>query len=66
MSCVDNAGAGGRRRPARAYGAARLCDVLPRPTQLPVGGTAADTGLNAPTRSLQARPTRCQRPPDRR
>ena len=30
------------------YGAARLRDVLPRLAQLPIGGTAVGTGLNAP------------------
>jgi fumarate hydratase class II len=30
------------------YGAARLRDVLPRLGQLPIGGTAVGTGLNAP------------------
>ncbi len=30
------------------YGAARLGDVLPRLGQLPIGGTAVGTGLNAP------------------
>ena len=30
------------------YGAARLHDVLPRLAQLPIGGTAVGTGLNAP------------------
>ncbi|GAA3221109.1 class II fumarate hydratase [Pseudonocardia petroleophila] len=31
-----------------AYGAARVRDVLPRLGQLPIGGTAVGTGLNAP------------------
>jgi fumarate hydratase, class II len=31
-----------------AYGAARVRDVLPRVAQLPIGGTAVGTGLNAP------------------
>jgi fumarate hydratase, class II len=30
------------------YGAARVTDVLPRLAQLPIGGTAVGTGLNAP------------------
>jgi fumarate hydratase, class II len=30
------------------YGAARVTDVLPRLGQLPIGGTAVGTGLNAP------------------
>jgi fumarate hydratase, class II len=30
------------------YGAARVRDVLPRLAQLPIGGTAVGTGLNAP------------------
>ncbi len=30
------------------YGAARLRDVLPRLAELPIGGTAVGTGLNAP------------------
>jgi fumarate hydratase, class II len=30
------------------YGAARVRDVLPRVAQLPIGGTAVGTGLNAP------------------
>src|SRR4029450_7511587 len=39
--------AGGWATPAE-YGAARLRDVLPRLAELPIGGTAVGTGLNAP------------------
>ena len=46
------------------YGAARVRDVLPRLAQLPIGGTAVGTGLNAPDGLRRGGSSRsCARPP---